>query len=85
MQNVFLGMQIFLGIVGGITLFVAGIGIANVMFISVKQNIKDIGIQMAIGARSYNILVHYIFEGLLTTVIGGLTRIIIGRDDYLSN
>ena len=36
MQNVFLGMQIFLGIVGGITLFVAGIGIANVMFISVK-------------------------------------------------
>ena len=77
MQNVFLGMQIFLGIVGGITLFVAGIGIANVMFISVKQNIKDIGIQMAIGARSYNILVHYIFEGLLTTVIGGVLGLLL--------
>ena len=69
---VFLGMQIFLGIIGGITLLVAGVGIANVMFISVKQNIKVIGTQMALGAKSYQILVHYLFEGLFTTFVGGV-------------
>ena len=77
MNAIFLGMQVFLGVIGGITLLVAGIGIANVMFLSVKQNIKEIGIQMAIGARSINILFHYILEGLVTTFIGGILGLLL--------
>lgn len=77
MQQIFLGMQIFLGIIGGVTLLVAGVGISNVMLISVKQNIRDIGIQMAIGAKSINILMHYILEGLVTTFIGGFLGLLL--------
>ena len=77
LKQVFLGMQVFLGIIGGITLLVAGIGIANVMFLSVKQSIKEIGIQIAIGARSSNILAHYVFEGLVTTFIGGILGLLL--------
>ena len=77
MQQIFLGMQIFLGIIGGVTLLVAGVGISNVMLISVKQNIRDIGIQMAIGAKSINILMHYVLEGLITTFIGGFMGLLL--------
>ncbi len=70
--TLFQGMQFFLGIIGALTLIIAGVGIANVMFISVRRATRDIGIRMAIGARSYQILTHYILEALLTTAIGGL-------------
>ncbi len=68
----FRGMEIFLGIVGALTLVIAGVGVANVMFISVRRATRDIGIRMAVGARRYQILCHYIFEALLTTAVGGL-------------
>lgn len=72
---VFSGMEIFLGIIGTLTLIVAGVGIANVMFISVNQATKEIGIRMALGARTYQILSHYVIEGLITTSIGGVLGI----------
>jgi putative ABC transport system permease protein len=68
----FFGMEIFLGIVGALTLFIAGVGIANVMFASVKRATHEIGIRMAIGARTYHILSHYILEAMMATVIGGI-------------
>ncbi|MFH1334473.1 MAG: ABC transporter permease [Pseudomonadota bacterium] len=68
----FLGMEIFLGIVGALTLMVAGVGIANVMFASVKKSTHEIGVRMAIGARAYQILLHYIFESFTATTLGGL-------------
>jgi len=73
--NFFFGMQMFLGMIGGITLMVAGIGIANVMVASVTKATRQIGIQMALGAKSYYILCHYICEALLTTLIGGVIGI----------
>ena len=66
-----LGLQIFLGIVGSLTLLVAGVGIANVMYASVNRSIHEIGIRMALGAKTYHILWHYIAEALLATFIGG--------------
>ena len=70
-------MQLFLGIIGGITLMIASIGIANVMYISVNRATREIGTQMALGARSYHILLHYIAEGILATMMGGLLGLLL--------
>jgi putative ABC transport system permease protein len=48
---VFMGIQIFLGIVGGLTLLVAGIGVANIMYVVVRERTKEIGVKRALGAR----------------------------------
>ena len=74
-RNIFYGLQIILGIVGGLTLIVAGVGIANVMYVSVSNATRDIGIRMAVGARSYQVLSQYVLEGLTATAIGGLLGI----------
>lgn len=71
-----LALEIFLGIVGGLTLVVAGTGIANVMFASVNQNIREIGLRMAIGAKPRHILIHYVLESLMATGIGGIIGIL---------
>lgn len=70
-RNILVGLQAVLGIVGGLTLVVAGVGIANVMFVSVTNATRDIGIRMAVGARGYQILGQYVLEALLATGAGG--------------
>ena len=72
----FIGMQIFLGIIGGLTLLIAGVGIANVMYASVAQATQQIGIQMALGATKKHIVSHYILESLVATAIGGIIGMI---------
>mgnify|MGYP000465851289 CR=1 FL=1 len=69
------GLQAMLGIIGGLTLIVAGVGIANVMYVSVSNATRDIGIRMAVGARSYQVLSQYVLEALGATAIGGLLGI----------
>ena len=71
------GMQIFLGVIGGITLAVAGIGIANVIFASVHSSTQQIGIQIAIGAQTKHILLHYLLESIIVTTIGGVLGIVV--------
>lgn len=73
------GIEIFLGIIGTFTLIVAGVGIANVMYISVKRATREIGIKMALGARTYHILIYYISEALITTAIGGLLGLFMAK------
>lgn len=70
-EKVFLGIQIFLGSIGFLTLLIAGVGVANVMYVVVKERTKDIGIKLAIGARKSYILSQFIFEALLISLIGG--------------
>lgn len=74
---VFTGLQIFLGIIGGVTLLVAGIGVANVMFASVKRATKMIGVKMALGAKRYHILCHYTIESLIISLFGGFIGILL--------
>lgn len=75
----FRGMEIFLGILGSLTLATAGIGIANVMFISVRRATREIGIRMAVGAKNYQILIHYIIESFITTLIGGVIGLFVAN------
>jgi putative ABC transport system permease protein len=69
------------GIIGGFSILVGGFGIANIMFVSVKERTKIIGIQKSLGAKRYFILLEFIFEAIVLSVIGGmvgLTLIYIG-------
>ncbi len=72
MNNMLLGIQIFLGIIGGLTLLIAGVGVANIMYVSIKERTREIGIKMAVGARKSYILTQFLFEALLITFLGGL-------------
>ena len=62
-------------IIGGFSLLVGGFGIANIMFVSVKERTNIIGIQKAIGAKNHFILLQFLFEAILLCLIGGLLGI----------
>jgi len=70
--RVFLGINIFLGVIGGMTLIIAGIGVANIMYVVVKERTQEIGIKRAIGAKRRHITFQFIFESLLISLTGGL-------------
>jgi len=72
------GMMLFLGLIGGLTLAVAGVGIANVMYLTVKNATREIGLRMALGARRIHIMLHYLTEALLATLSGGILGILLG-------
>jgi len=71
-RNIGLGIQIFLGIVGGLTLIVAGVGVANIMYVVVRERTREIGIKLAIGARRRHIIAQFVFEALLLAMAGGV-------------
>jgi putative ABC transport system permease protein len=71
-RAIVLGIQIFLGVVGGFTLLVAGVGVANIMYVTVKERTREIGLKMAVGARKRHIMAQFVFESLLLTLGGGL-------------
>jgi putative ABC transport system permease protein len=66
----FLGINIFLGLIGSFTLGVAGLGVANIMFIVVQERIKEIGVKRAVGATKTNILVQFFTETFFIVFTG---------------
>jgi len=64
-------------IIGGFSILVGGFGIANIMFVSVKERTKIIGIQKSLGAKRYFILFQFIFEAIVLSVIGGIVGLIL--------
>jgi putative ABC transport system permease protein len=71
-STVFIGFRVFLGLIGVLTLAVAGIGVANVMSMVVEDRTSQIGISMALGARHSWVLGQVLLETLLVTAAGGL-------------
>lgn len=67
-----------LSLVAGISLVVGGIGVMNIMLVSVAERTHEIGIRKAVGASSENILMQFMFEALILSVLGGLLGIILG-------
>jgi len=74
-QDIF---NLVLAVIAGISLLVGGIGIMNIMLASVYERIREIGLRRAIGATSRDIVIQFLFEAVLVSVIGGLIGVFLG-------
>jgi len=71
-------MTILLGAIAGISLLVGGIGIMNIMFVSVTERTREIGLRMSIGGRGKDILKQFLVESILLSILGGALGVIFG-------
>jgi putative ABC transport system permease protein len=71
-DKIFLGLNIFMAVIGAMTLVIAGVGVANIMYIVVKERTREIGIKRACGAKRRDILYQFTFEAISMAVVGGL-------------
>ena len=76
-ESVFAGINVGGWIIGGFSILVGGFGIANIMFVSVKERTKIIGIQKALGAKNNFILQQFLYESILLSLVGGLFGLVL--------
>jgi macrolide transport system ATP-binding/permease protein len=71
-------MAVMLGLIAAVSLVVGGIGVMNVMLMTVRERTREIGIRMAVGARQGDILRQFLTEASLVTLVGGLAGLLAG-------
>lgn len=71
-------LTILLGAIAGISLLVGGIGIMNIMFVSVTERTREIGLRMSIGGRGNDILKQFLVESILLSILGGALGVVFG-------
>ena len=71
-------LTVLLTVVAGISLVIGGIGIMNIMYVSVTERTKEIGLRMSIGARGKDILLQFLMEAVLISITGGVIGVILG-------
>jgi putative ABC transport system permease protein len=74
-DSIVVGLKLVLGFIGVLTLAIGGVGVMNIMFVSVTERTREIGLRKALGARKGAILLQFLFEGLVTTFAGGAAGI----------
>lgn len=70
--NMLIGIQLFLGLIGALTLIIASVGVANIMYVSVKERTREIGVKRALGAKRKHIKQQFVLEALLIALVGGI-------------
>ena len=75
--KVFKGINIFLAVIGSMSLIIAGVGVANIMYVVAKERTREIGIKRAVGAKKSHIMFQFIFESLLIAFIGGIIGMLV--------
>jgi putative ABC transport system permease protein len=71
-------LNVFLGLIGGISLIVGGIGVMNIMLVSVTERRREIGVRLAVGAKRRDISMLFLMEAIILSLIGGLMGVFIG-------
>jgi len=71
-------LTVLLGAIAGISLLVGGIGIMNIMYVSVTERTREIGLRMAIGGKGFDILLQFLTESILLSITGGVIGILLG-------
>jgi len=71
-------LTILLAVIAGISLIVGGIGIMNIMFVSVTERTREIGLRMAVGARGLDIMTQFLIEAIMISIVGGVIGVAIG-------
>jgi putative ABC transport system permease protein len=76
--SLLLMLTVLLTVIVGISLVVGGIGIMNIMYVSVTERTREIGLRMSIGARGKDILLQFLMEAVLISITGGLIGLVLG-------
>jgi len=71
-------LTVLLAVIAGISLLVGGIGIMNIMYVSVTERTREIGLRMSIGARGVDILLQFLTEAILISITGGIIGVLLG-------
>jgi putative ABC transport system permease protein len=77
LQAITIGIKILLGFIGMLTLGIGGVGLMNIMLVSVTQRTREIGVEKALGARRWHILFQFLAEAMVITFIGGLAGVML--------
>jgi putative ABC transport system permease protein len=75
LEIITVGIKVLLGFIGMLTLGIGGVGLMNIMLVSVTQRTREIGVEKALGARRWHILFQFLAEALVITFIGGLAGV----------
>ena len=76
-DGITIGLQVLLVFIGSLTLGIGGVGVANIMLVSVDERIREIGLRRAVGARKWHIRLQFLVEALVLTMIGGALGILV--------